>query len=338
MKSIALNLRSQKWRGRRHAFTLVELMVSMVLLLAIMGVLLGLLDQTSRVWLMGERRVFTDQNARAIFDLMHRDLAPAVADTRNQFVQIEASDLIHRIPNIAPNSTALFFMSPVGQFGEMCAIGYFLTRDADKRHYRLNRLFMTPEHADFPRAESFSHTQFTQTSSRAIWVTGETPTDLSKGLPARVFELTGPGSATSVISDGVLSAHFACLDNFGNPLPLASEQARENTTLLFNSAARFLLADTGALGGNSEGIVFLSASGLQAHSVPSAVRVGLLISNPRSLQRADTVPEISPYELNTADGIDLDATLFKDLTAIANGQLSDSRSFCETIVLANANP
>jgi prepilin-type N-terminal cleavage/methylation domain-containing protein len=69
----------------RAAFTLTELMVSMAILGLIMVMLFGIFEQVNKAWLNGENRVETFTQARAIMDLMSRELSQAVATPKISF-------------------------------------------------------------------------------------------------------------------------------------------------------------------------------------------------------------------------------------------------------------
>jgi len=100
-------------RTRHAAFTLIELMASMAILGLIMVVLFSVFDQVNKAWLGGENRVETFTQARAILDLMSRELSQAIANK-----------------NIMFNGTAnsVDFVAPVNSnpqnFSDLCGVGY----------------------------------------------------------------------------------------------------------------------------------------------------------------------------------------------------------------------
>lgn len=69
------------YRNSRSAFTLVELIVSSALIVAILGLLLTSVDQTRRVVSSTTSRVAQFQAARAAFDAMTRNLSQATLNT-----------------------------------------------------------------------------------------------------------------------------------------------------------------------------------------------------------------------------------------------------------------
>lgn len=68
-------------RAKRRAFTLVEVLVSSVLIVAIMVLLLGTVDQTQRLWSRSRSKATQFQSARAAFEVMSRRLSQATLNT-----------------------------------------------------------------------------------------------------------------------------------------------------------------------------------------------------------------------------------------------------------------
>lgn len=66
-------------RVSRAGYTLVELLTSMAILGVMLGVLFSVFDNVQKAWLQGENRVETFTQARAILDLMSRELSQAIA-------------------------------------------------------------------------------------------------------------------------------------------------------------------------------------------------------------------------------------------------------------------
>ncbi len=72
--------------SKHDGFTLVELMVSMVILIAIMGIIFTFTQQTSKVWKNTTGKVEAFRNARAAFDAMTRTLSQATLNTYYDYV------------------------------------------------------------------------------------------------------------------------------------------------------------------------------------------------------------------------------------------------------------
>src|SRR5258706_7147521 len=62
-------------------FTLVEVLVSSVLIVGIMVLLLGTVDQTQRLWQRSRSKTTQFQSARAAFEAMSRRVAQATLNT-----------------------------------------------------------------------------------------------------------------------------------------------------------------------------------------------------------------------------------------------------------------
>lgn len=68
-------------REKVGGFTLVEMMVATAILLVILGILLGITQETSRVWKNANGKIEVFQNSRAAFDAMTRTLSQATLNT-----------------------------------------------------------------------------------------------------------------------------------------------------------------------------------------------------------------------------------------------------------------
>ena len=110
-----INLRRpESFRGASTtAFTLLELMASMAILGLMMVMLFSVFEQVNKAWLSGENRVETFTQARAILDLMSRELSQAIATPKITFY----GDL-HKVYFVAPVNT-----DPANQ-ADLCEVGY----------------------------------------------------------------------------------------------------------------------------------------------------------------------------------------------------------------------
>ncbi len=105
-------------RVSRAGYTLVELLTSMAILGVMLGVLFSVFDNVQKAWLTGENRVETFTQARAILDLMSRELSQAIATSNITFY----GDAMH-IYFVAPLSG-----DPANQ-ADLCEAGYEFHRD-----------------------------------------------------------------------------------------------------------------------------------------------------------------------------------------------------------------
>jgi prepilin-type N-terminal cleavage/methylation domain-containing protein len=109
---------SPKPPTRTHrAFTLIELLASMAILVVMIGMLFAVFQQTSKAWLAGENRVDTFAQARAALALMSRELSQAIVTNTISFFGEEDETLLGAPP--APKQIPLYmdnvaFVAPVG--------------------------------------------------------------------------------------------------------------------------------------------------------------------------------------------------------------------------------
>jgi prepilin-type N-terminal cleavage/methylation domain-containing protein len=98
----------------RRAFTLIELLASMAILSLIMVMLFSAFEQISKAWTNGENRVETFTQARAVLDLMSRELSQAIATSK---IAINGQDNTH-VYFVAPLNN-----DPANQ-SDLCEVGY----------------------------------------------------------------------------------------------------------------------------------------------------------------------------------------------------------------------
>lgn len=110
-------------RRSRAAFTLVELLVSMVLLILIVAIVLQMSDQTSKIWRSSAAKIQAFQEARAGFEAMTRKLSQATLNTYYDYYDIQnrprksltGSDLINFAPIHYDRISDLHFISGQAQ-------------------------------------------------------------------------------------------------------------------------------------------------------------------------------------------------------------------------------
>lgn len=106
-------------QGHRQAFTLVELLVSMALLIIIIGVVAQITNQTSKVWLSSTSRIQTFQEARAGFESMTRKLGQATLNTYYDYYDagkisrslVSSANLASFVPSTYDRYSELHFIS-----------------------------------------------------------------------------------------------------------------------------------------------------------------------------------------------------------------------------------
>ena len=124
-------------RGKRHrnmpgknAFTLLEMLVSMVILALLVITMTTLVDATARLWRSSEGRTDACREARAALIVLARDLRNAVAGTNLMRFNLQAG-----AANTTYGSNVFFLASlPPSAQGtnsksDVCEVGYFLALD-----------------------------------------------------------------------------------------------------------------------------------------------------------------------------------------------------------------
>jgi type II secretory pathway pseudopilin PulG len=124
---------------RRHcAFSLIELLSAMSVLVVLIALLAAAFNQTKIAWMNSENRMATYQQARSILDFMSTELMQAVAAT---------NILFHGQPD------AVFFVAPVGgdtnDVSELCEVGYVFAPGAAPDYlWQVSRRFTPPSTAN----------------------------------------------------------------------------------------------------------------------------------------------------------------------------------------------
>lgn len=312
-------------------FTLVELFVAMAIFSLVLVILLLMLGEVNRAWVVGEQRVESFQNGRAILELVSRELAQAVISDKLQFVQ--DPKLAPNVPNLATNASSLFWQAPLGSTinGNICVVGYYLTRTdpsgASAGQYQLRRLLISPDNTNSYYGVYSTEPNATNTP----WV---------ESLHADAFKESGEAglsssgkAASTVVSDGILAFWARCLDSNGNPIPWLSGSSTANgnpaaAPLKFNSAANF----QPAIPGMTNSVLYTDpATTLPAHRLPAAVELTLITLDSRTLKRNPVIPQ-----MDAATNQDqIPAKIEKFLRdAIANG-IQSARVFSTTVRLSN---
>ena len=119
----------KKLKNSHGGFTLLELMISSVILAFIMIILVGMADGASRIWRDGGRRREASREARAGLEMITEDLHSAVITTNPTTFQI-TKDIE------GESGSRLFFLvsypgekRSISNEGDLCATGYFIAAD-----------------------------------------------------------------------------------------------------------------------------------------------------------------------------------------------------------------
>jgi type II secretory pathway pseudopilin PulG len=90
-----------KHNGRTKAFTLIEVLASMAVLMIIVLILGRVFQDSTNIWTLGTRRAQDNMTARAVMDFVARDVSEAVCGTNLAF-RLDSEDC--RVFGPAPNT------------------------------------------------------------------------------------------------------------------------------------------------------------------------------------------------------------------------------------------
>jgi prepilin-type N-terminal cleavage/methylation domain-containing protein len=201
-----------------RAFTLLELLASMVVLGLIVVMLFGVFQQTSKAWQRGESHVETFTQARAALDLISRDLSQALATNTIPFFASE-------------DRTTLGTLSlPRGNLAFVAAVGDSATDGIDLMEvvYRLSRGPRGTSEAVPPSPWFFTNSDPPFSLIRRV--SGFTPTrcrDYGRLLPCPLnntwnfyaspadWPETSDSTRTAVVAENVIALRFYFLDVSG---------------------------------------------------------------------------------------------------------------------------
>ena len=152
--SILSNLGSAAWRRAfAGGFTLIEMLVSMVVLAVLVLAMMTLVDNATDLWRDNEDRTDACREARAALLIMARDLENAVAGTNVNFVRF---NLESGAAGTNHGSNVFFLASlpmsaqETGSRSDVCEVGYFLALDrtaaSTNRTLNLYRYFRSSNH------------------------------------------------------------------------------------------------------------------------------------------------------------------------------------------------
>jgi len=327
----------------RHAFTLVELLISIAVMTFLLLVLSEMTGAAGRAWKSGQSRTDAFQSGRTALEIIARELTPAVVDTRTQFVIAPASVLTSvGANNVAAGSPTLLWMSPLGQGGSLVCVGYYLLRDDTRQYYRLERIYIPATNSTgaastyFPKMVNAGNPLDPATRTSAVNANWFTQT-----WDATAFNEFDPSNTSAVVSsaaDGVVAFWAQCLDVLGNPIPLVSNSTvHPQSQLAFNSAAYFQMATSTAFeNGASFAYLAQTAQSMKANRLPAAIDLTAVVLENDVFQRGLQIPtQINDY---TASGaLDVNQSLADYQTALQKNRIYNARVFTTRVKLTNGN-
>ncbi len=284
----------------RAAFTLVELLVSMTILMLIVVLVVGMVGNVMQIWVAGNQRSELSQTARAVVEMIGRELSIAEAlpaGMQGNFKSYASSPLVVN-PPLAGFTTmlkdaggvpmdSLFFYSPLKSTskGPLVCIGYFTTADNT-----LRRVAVTSTDTTYPAMAAANLTVYWMWNAAGANALPGRDLKLSQFIqPASWLNpASGSGFAAAATDDNVSSTVAERVIGFvvrpigrdGAPLPspLLPSTAPTSTT------------------GISAGRAYNSSWWPVADGLPSEIEVTLVVCEAnafRRLKEQNAVPTIS---------------------------------------------
>lgn len=305
--------------------------------------LISVTDTASRAWRDGQSRAETFQSGRTALELLARELAPAVVDTRLQFVVGPGRLLADGgAAKVAPESPAILWMSPLGEAGDLRCVGYYLYRNEARNFFRLKRIYIAPRLSDGSPAPYFPRMVDVANPFDAELRTS--PVDASWFLrrwDGDTFDEQNPGNSRVVVStaaDGVIAFWVQPLDLLDRPIPRLSEsKTHPRSELWFNSAAYFQMATTTPFDtGETTQYLAKTEQVMKANRLPAAVEFTIVTIDSRTLQRGVQLPaQVSLYDEH--DALDVRASLREFEKQLGERGVTRARTFSTRVKLINGN-
>ena len=330
-------------RQGKRGFTLVELLISMTLLSLIMIILTSIIDSAHRAWKEGQSRTEAFQSARTCLEIMARELTPAVVDTRMQFVVAPGTLLSdYGAANVAPNSSTILWMSPLGSESDLRCVGYYLYRDEARKFYRLKRIFMGPEDIKgdavkyFPKMVNLENPRDPELRTSPVnadWFTRNWDEDTFDEE-----DVSNDDAVVSTAADGVVAFWIQCVDVLGNPIPsLSQSKIHPPSDLTYNSAAYFQIAtSTPFETGGSFYYLKKTPQSMKGNKVPSAVDLTVVTIDTSILEKGLVPPQqTNVYDINGA--LDVEASVRQYEDDLRLRKIHTARTFTTRAKLVNGN-
>jgi len=339
----------------KTAFSLVELLVAMSVLVVITVVLVSIVGQIATAWVSTQSRVESFRNGRAVLEFMGRDLRSLVPpQTRQssygievlgksfpprasilrpafQFIQ-DAGDpaqgLSPMLTNTwtqATNSSSWFGQARLQNTsrGDVSIVGYYLARSTSGDRYELRRLLVSPAttNGTNPDYKLFSSNAAYQDFASVIPIETnnypDSPSWLYLGTPA--FEKN-----SSALSDNVIAFWIRCLDRGGNPIPWLMNQNTQSRPFKFNSSAYFQTAPS-----STNFFRYTSANTTPANELPAALECTIITVDSRVFLDPSRIPPIPAAASET----DIPNVVRQYEQALINAGIKSARTFSSVIKL-----
>ncbi len=312
----------------RRGFTVLEILVSMVILSLLVVLLASMMGRISEAWMTGEGRSRANQSGRAIADVMRTELQGALLpievpiddDDDDDAEEIEEIDNLQFVVNPSlpaeyQNRDSIFWQAPVATdktFGDVAELGYFVAWDGLQP--QLRRLYASLTQTS-PSGEVTADPNFRIYKNPTDWITRDI---LEASSPA-----DEPNDYRGLFAENVLGFWIRCLDPEGNPIT----QDADGTAFAngFDSRRGYRYRD-----GSGQMITKVGSA------LPAVIEISLALIDPRSAQRIDPALKAKiisvTAQAETASEFVEDAIADAGLEAIRPGL----RAYTTTVFLRNS--
>ncbi|XHR27701.1 MAG: prepilin-type N-terminal cleavage/methylation domain-containing protein [Chthoniobacteraceae bacterium] len=204
--------------SRMAGFTLVEVLISTVVLAMVVVLLSHVLTNVSGIWQRGQAQVERCEGGRAILDYMAKELQAAqvpVDRSGNAYLQFVVNP--SGLSSGDKPCDQIFWQAPLATdqtLGDLAEIGYFVKWTADRQNPRaqLCRFFVNPTTADGNANPNFKIYQ-----SPAAWLSKSI---LDAVCPADSQDKDNPYEGLFV--ENVVALWISCIDPIGNVITTSS--------------------------------------------------------------------------------------------------------------------
>ncbi|PTX97465.1 hypothetical protein DB346_20945 [Verrucomicrobia bacterium LW23] len=210
-------------RSRRRAFTLVELMVSLVMMTLLLTLFFSMVVEISKVWQQAQARMEPRVSGRTVLDILGRELEmAALPEDRLMLYTSTTATPVGTAMNLQmlvnpPQLTAATFLNPHAVFwqapavsaqeGNMAELGYFIRWDTTTKpgnpRATLYRMCIKPGDA-----------QYRIYSDPTAWLSDSIVDAAAPAIDAAAADNIYKGW----MADNVIGLWVRCLDPLGNPI------------------------------------------------------------------------------------------------------------------------
>jgi prepilin-type N-terminal cleavage/methylation domain-containing protein len=222
-------LRISRHPHGQRAFTLIEVLVSMAVLLLMVVLLHGILSGASGAWKLGEANKDRMQSARAISDFIANELESALlplnrTSTNSLQLVVNPSGIDSQVSSQVSHRDSIFWQSPLAvdqALGDVAEIGYFVRWDAQTNPQNpravLCRFFVNLTARNSATGAVTANPDFLISSAPNTWLSGNKSDVLNRVAPANPAN-----DYLGLFAENVIGMWVSCLDSGGQVITLDS--------------------------------------------------------------------------------------------------------------------